>query len=93
MRPLIELLELVKEELNSPNYYTGLCKTIREMYVKDQISMEEQEKLHFCFMENRPPSYTTFAPYYFPRGERIPRIKFIDRIINSIKTNSNKVNI
>ena len=68
MRTLIELLELVKEEITRPSHYTGLCKVIRELYVKDQITIVEQEKLRFCFINNRPPSYTTYCPYYFPRG-------------------------
>ena len=90
MRTLIELLELVKEEITLPRDYTGLCKVIGEMYIKDQITLVEQEKLQFCFINNRPPSYTIYCPYYFPRGDMEIRKKYLEEIIERIKLGETK---
>lgn len=85
MRTLIELLELVKEEITLPRDYTGLCKVIGEMYIKDQITLAEQEKLQFCFIKNRPFSYHTYYPYYFPKGDMEIRKKYLEEIIERIR--------
>ena len=85
---LIELYKLVLEEIEE-RCLSGICKAISDVYCNNWEKITEKEfnelDLHFIeYTSYLEPIYDTY--YYFPKGEKAPRIKLLLNIIADLET-------
>ena len=83
---LIELYKLVLSELRRECLY-GICHVIDTLFSNDRITQEEYKILERHFYQT---TYLTNEKlyngwYYFPRGEKAPRIKLLTKIIVNLE--------
>lgn len=85
---LIELYKLVLEEVEKECSH-GICKAISNVFCNNwgKITEEEFNELDLHFIKctsHLEPIYDTY--YYFPKGEKAPRIKLLLDIIVNLET-------
>ena len=94
MRPMSQLLMMLRYFYSQNHTFPGLCFTVNQM--KDtssyRISFKESEKLHNYLRENRPLigwirkqfipiSYDYSWTFWWPRYKTKPRLRWLDRRI------------
>jgi hypothetical protein len=81
MRSTKELLILLREEVEGPEFELGMCDVINKMFVLEEISESEYIELNSYLYDNDPEYDETF---WFPRGERQPRIDWINQQLRNM---------
>lgn len=95
MRTLNELYKLLLIEFET-NKHPGICCAITDLKWYNTITMEEYNRLYKHFGSERPRLFknTLFVfnfkyrfneVYWWPCGDKKPRIKFIKHLINKTK--------
>lgn len=82
MRTKVELLQLLLDNIELIGEH-GLCLAIKDMYWNHSINNEERRILERIIRNNPTESYLSdrIALYYFPAGEKEPRIKYLKQLI------------
>ncbi len=83
MRSKVELLKLLREELHSDTFCSGLCSSCQAMQDFHILTEGEHYELRYLIYENRPKD--NCGAYFFPIGEREPRDKFLQELIEKYK--------
>ena len=80
-----ELLQLLRDYILTEADFEGMCRSIKDMYyVYDIITLEEKVKLFLFLQED---TFTLICPlvgYWWPRGEREPRLEWLDEKIKEL---------
>jgi len=95
MRSLHELYKLVLIEFETNNH-PGICAVIVDLKWFSKITINEYQFLLRHFMSEKPKlfkntlfvfnsKYKTDNAYWWPCGDKKPRIKFIKHLINKTK--------
>jgi len=81
-RSIVELLKLLDKEIDGPLFYSGLCFLITSLFVNGELSFFEQTLLDNYIRKNKPYNVKhAYFPYWWPRMEKEPRHKFIQKLI------------
>ena len=82
-----ELLELLlyyitkykdsSDEIIKRRFSRGICMVVNH-YIKTNIN---KRRLFNVIYNEKPETYKTYSPYYFPKGEWDVRIEFIKKLI------------
>ena len=80
MRSKGELLKLLRGNLNSHYFKSGLCHLIDNMLVREIINGEESVVLRRLLYDNLPEN-TNIAEYWWFPYKREPRDKFLQELI------------
>lgn len=85
---LIGQLMHVREHIRINGCDFGICAIIHNMYKKKQFKKVEKELLLETIQLYRPANFRMFLyrGFYFPQGQAVPRIEFINKIISIIRT-------
>ena len=95
MKTLNELYKLLLIEFET-NVHLGICNAIADLYFYGEITIEEHHSLFKHFRSERPRLFknTLFVfknkyryddAYWWPCGDKKPRIEFIKHLINKTK--------
>jgi len=79
MRTDKELLGILLENMNRLTH--GLCGLAHSLYLNYTIEFVELERISSLLLKNKPENSKSF---YFPTGEKEPRIEFLQRLINEL---------
>ena len=84
MRSEVELLKLLRDNLNSNYFRSGLCHLIDNMLVREIINGEEGVVLRRLLYDNLPEN-TNIGEYWWFPYKREPRDKFLQELIQKYK--------
>ena len=80
-RPLKKLLQIMLDNMNLLR--TGLC-WLSNCLVRDNIISLEEMRIILDFIGEHPTEYYKTNLYYWPAGEKSPRIAFLKRHIKKL---------
>jgi len=87
MRTKKELIKLLLDNFND-YFESGLCDLATNLYLKDKITEMEHILIKTALRQNKPyMSISNYLGYWWPRGERHPRIKFLNEILEKYGNN------
>ncbi|QGZ15879.1 hypothetical protein [Elizabethkingia phage TCUEAP1] len=69
---------------SNPYGFTGLCTSVLQAYALEKISTEERESLKQMLKKFKPAN--DYASYYFPKGQKAIRLRYLDLIIEWYST-------
>jgi hypothetical protein len=81
MRSIKELLLLLREAVEGPEFRLGMCGMIKKMFLLEEISELEQADLYSYLDDNEPEDTEA---YWFPLGQRYPRINWINEQLEKL---------
>lgn len=84
MKTDLELLILLKENLNAYMEGWGMCYATTNLLTKNKISVAEYMQLIRYLQENRPASYDKKTGYFYEEGVLLPRLQYLDRHIKKL---------
>jgi len=84
MRSKVELLKLLRENLNSDYFRSGLCHLIDDMMIREIINREEGVFLRSSLYDNLPVN-TNIGNYWWFPYKRTERDKFLQELIEKYK--------
>ena len=76
----MELLKLLRKNLNSDYFRSGLCQLINNMLYREIINREEGVFLRSLLLFNRPPD-SMISNYWWVPFKRTERDKFLQELI------------
>jgi len=79
MRSKVELLKLLRKELHGHMFGGALCGLTLDLLDCGVITEGEKYKLKYLIYDNRPKD--NCGLFFFPIGEREPRDKFLQELI------------
>jgi len=80
----VELLKLLRKNLNSDYFRSGLCQLINNMLYREIINGEEGVVLRRLLYDNLPEN-TNISEYWWFPYKREPRDKFLQELIDKYK--------
>lgn len=86
MKTNLQLLKLVEKEVSKEkdsDYCSCLCLQIENLYGERTISKEEKSKF-LNYLDRNKPIGAVVGDYYFPAGEKIPRLKWLNKHIKKL---------
>ena len=84
MRNKVELLKLLRENLHSDLFESGLCSLITYMFFKGLITIHEHYCLDKLIYKHKPKKYEGEL-YYFRKGKIENRDKYLQELIEKYK--------
>ena len=84
MRSKVELLKLLRENLHSDYFRSGLCQLINNMLYREIINSEESDVLRRLLYDNLPANSIIGNYWWFP-FKRTERDKFLQELIEKYK--------
>lgn len=82
-RTIIQLLELLKENILKDDTFSGMCILVWHLGCSEIITLDEEFILEDYLEDNEPESVKNQA-YWFPYGEKQPRIDWINEQIKKL---------
>ena len=83
-----KLLIILKDNVVRTPNFTGLCKSASTLCIKNHITVLEKYKLLDYLNENCPPNEMGTCRYWFKKGEREPRLKYLNEHIALLEAQS-----
>ena len=78
-RPILELLQILREGLDGPFFKSGLCALTYTLNVYYDIITEDEEAILNAYLEKYKPNNA--SGYWWPKGKRKPRQRFLKKLI------------
>lgn len=77
-RPILELLQILRKELDSPLFRSGLCAMTYTLSSYNIITEDEEDILDDYLEKHKP---NDLSGYWWTKGERKPRQRFLEKLI------------
>lgn len=76
-RKLKVLLTLLKDNIITANHFISMCHSLLNMFYRFKITFQEYIKVSSYLRKHK-----YINGYWFPKGEKQPRIEWLDKQIN-----------
>ena len=85
MRKLSELLEIVRDDIQSRPLVFGMCNTVLTLYREDVFDqMDSISTIHYLY--DNDPLVRYSGAYWWAPGEAEPRINWLNKHIEKLKS-------
>jgi len=90
MKTMLEIVRLVRAHTDIETKYIGMCATSMELYRYLKLTLEEMSLFKSYIYRKRTKKSRewqkeTGLGYFYPPGDKTPRIKFLDRLIKQLE--------
>lgn len=90
MKPMIEILKLVRAHMDVERGFTGMCWTSLRLYLIGTLKLDEMEAFKAFIQYHKPKKmWHLNEEFFFRRGDKRPRRKFLDRLIKQLEEEQN----
>lgn len=92
IRETSELLNIVLNNIKRNGVKTGICRAVIELQKDSVISIHERELILETIRKNKPLNglWLYRRGYYFPQGEQLPRVEFLEGLLKFYKQQEKK---